>query len=149
MLLKRFWLVLEATTASKGCAGKTLTLKTLGKNRKAEPRAQGLNTSDLLHPFLCFSKPSQHLFDTVKGLGSLQLLSYLTGKGASSEASLPLRFVFRISTVKKRPQPRSWSTAECSNPPWHATKKKRPEKHQGTMVNALLRMCLKRISAKS
>lgn len=27
--------------------------------------------------------------------------------------------------------------------------KKKPEKHQGTMVNALLRMCLKRISATS
>lgn len=108
MLLERFWLLLEATTASQGCAGKTLTLKTVGKNRKAEPRAQGWNSSGLLHPFLCFS---QHLSNTVKGLGSLQILSYRTGKGASSEASLPLRFVFRISTIKKRPQPRSQSNS--------------------------------------
>lgn len=126
----------------------SLILKTVGKNRKAEPCAQGLNIPCLLHPFLCFSELSQHRFNTVKGLGSLQLLSNLTGKSASSEASLPLRFIFRISTIKKQPQPRSWSSAESSNPPWHATKKK-PEKHQGTMVNALLRMCLKRISAKS
>lgn len=91
----------------------SLTLKTAGKNRKAEPHAQGWNTSDLLHPSLSFS---QHLCNTVKGLGSLQLLSYLTGKGASSEASLPLRSVFRISTIKKRPQPRSRSNCWTLQP---------------------------------
>lgn len=74
----------------------SLTIKTAEKNRKGEPYAQGLNTFNLLHPIIYLSELYQHLCNTVKGLGSIQLLFYLTGKRTFSEASLPLRFFFSI-----------------------------------------------------
>lgn len=69
------------------------------------------------------------------------------GKHSLPEASPPLRFCFQYSTVRKLQlmlQPvNSWPLKPSLASP------KKPEKHQGTMVNALTRMCLKRISAKS
>lgn len=117
------------------------------KQQRKSLCAQGSATSSLLRPVSFLSELCQHLWNTVRGLGSIARLLCLMGKHSLPEARLPLRFCFQYSTVRKLQlmlQPvNSWPLKPSLASP------KKPEKHQGTMVNALTRMCLKRISAKS